>query len=110
MWCRSIFLAGGLWYAAVSAQSLTSDSLNTISLSGTMGSAFTVPKDKIWKVESLFCSAGSYNVKVTSVKFKAQYLAGEKITLPAWCAEAELLDAANSSSLMYLLKLRESYK
>lgn len=77
-------------------------------MSGLAGSAFTVPEGKVWKVKSLTCNTGTYNIVVTSIKFEPLYKAGEKIITPFWSAEAELLDGNGNSSLMYVLTVAES--
>lgn len=83
------------------------DSVRAKTLTGIAGSAFTVPDGNTWKVKSLTCNTGSYNIIVTSIKFKERYEAGEKITCPMWSAEAELLDGNGSGSLMYVLTVAE---
>lgn len=116
MWFRSAFILlsflAGITASAqtVATDSVHVDSIKTFTRTGMMGSAFTVPEGKVWNVKSVFCNTGSYNIKVTSVKYKDEYLPGEKVTLPSWCAEAELLDGGNSSSMMYSVKIEERRK
>lgn len=95
-------------FAQSAVDSISRDSVKVKTMTGLAGSAFTVPVGKVWKVISLMCNTGTYNVLVTSVKFEPLYKAGEKISCPFWSAEAELLDGNGNTSLMYVLKVEEA--
>jgi len=72
------------------------------------GSVFTVPEGVVWKIKRVSCKSdmGSYSVLVTSVKFKEQYEAGEKISMPAFTSEASLL-SEDTSSVIYKFEIIE---
>lgn len=71
-------------------------------------SLLVVPEGKIWKVKHVTCQTGlgDYNILVTSVKFREQYLPGESITMPAFTPEAALL-TSDMSEVTYNFKIIE---
>lgn len=71
------------------------------------GGAFTVPEGKQWVVKRCYVNnGGSYNI-LTSVKFSNPYKAGEKVQIPSYSAEAELLNG-DKTGFFYILKIEES--
>ena len=79
-----------------------------ISKQGMVGTTFSVPSSRIWKVKRVFVSDnGGHNILVTSVRFPSEYHAGEKINVPAWTAESNLL-GADMGSLNYIFEIIES--
>lgn len=75
---------------------------------GMLGTSFTVPLSKIWKVKRVFVSDNSgHNILVSSVLFPGEYKEGEKIHVPSWTAESNLL--GNDQSLLnYIFEIIET--
>jgi hypothetical protein len=73
------------------------------------GNVITVPQGKRWKVKHVTCQTGigDYSVLVTSVKFKDSYAEGEKIVMPAFTPEANLL-TSDMSEISYNFVIIES--
>jgi hypothetical protein len=87
---------------------IASDSVKLITKQSLAGSTFTVPAGKTWKVKRVYVNdGGSYNILVTSVKYEKVLAEGEKIIVPSWTAEAELL-GGDKSSFFYIYQLEES--
>jgi hypothetical protein len=55
------------------------------------GSSLTVPEGQYWKIEKVTCSGGSYAVRVRSLEKDTVYTPGQRIVIPSFVAEAELL-------------------
>jgi hypothetical protein len=49
---------------------------------------------------------GSSNILVTSLKFDHTFMEGEKIAVPSWTAEGELLNG-DQSGFTYIFKIEE---
>jgi hypothetical protein len=89
-------------------QSLKADSAKEITKQSMAGTSFTVPAGKTWKVKRMYVNdGGSYNILVTSIKFDKPYSEDEKLLVPAWTAEAELL-SGDKSGFNYIFKIEES--
>ena len=83
------------------------DGVNMIEKQGMVGTSFTVPENTIWLVKRVYCNdGGSYNVLVTSIKYDKPLMAGEKIFVPTWSAESELLNK-KSTTFNYIFKIEE---
>lgn len=83
------------------------DGVNMIEKQGMVGTSFTVPENTIWMVKRVYCNdGGSYNVLVTSIKYDKPLMAGEKLYVPSWSAESELLNK-KSSTFNYIFKIEE---
>jgi hypothetical protein len=81
-----------------------------ITKQGMVGNSYTVPEGKQWKVKRVFVSDGNgHNVLIGSISFSKVLDAGEKLTTPAWSAEANLL-SNDISNLSYIFEIEESDK
>lgn len=76
--------------------------------SGYVGTAFTVPEKKMWRVKRVTVSAGlgEYSVLVTSVKFDQDYRAGDVIFTPGFSSEAALL-TQDQTTVLYAFEIME---
>jgi hypothetical protein len=80
---------------------------STFVKSFTAGSSVKVPMGKTWCIEKAFISNGDgYQIKIAPSNFKACYQADERINLPYYIAEMELL--TDRSMLYYLVTFKES--
>jgi hypothetical protein len=70
------------------------------------GSYFTVPPGKVWVLNRAFINdGGQYNIAISNNNFLSEYSENEKIQLPYYIPEIELL---NSKQLMqYQLYFKE---
>ena len=83
------------------------EGVNMIEKQGMVGTNFTVPENTIWLIKRVYCNdGGSYNVLVTSIKYDKPLMAGEKLFVPTWTAEAELLNK-KSTTFNYIFKIEE---
>jgi hypothetical protein len=83
------------------------DSTKEITKQLMAGSIFSVPPGKTWKVKRVYVNdGGSSNILVTSLKFEHTFAAGEKIAVPSWTAEGELLNG-DQSGFIYIFKIEE---
>jgi hypothetical protein len=72
------------------------------------GSSLTVPQKVTWQIEKAFINNGDgYNLKINPSVFKPLYQAGEKIQIPFYTAEMELLN--NQEGVYYFLYIKESF-
>jgi len=73
------------------------------------GNTITVPAGVKWKVKNVTCQTGigEYSILVTSVKFKDEYLPGERISMPGLTPEASLL-TSDMSAVTYNFKIIET--
>jgi hypothetical protein len=72
------------------------------------GSSLTVPQKVTWHIEKAFINNGDgYNLKINPEVFKPIYKAGEKIQIPFYTAEMELLN--NQEGVFYFLYIKESF-
>jgi hypothetical protein len=80
---------------------------STFVKSFTAGSSVKVPIGKTWCIEKAFISNGDgYQIKIAPSNFKAYYQADDRINLPYYIAEMELL--TDRSMLYYLVTFKES--
>jgi hypothetical protein len=94
--------------AKVAEKELKKNDQSLITKQGMLGTSFTVPKSKTWLVKRLLVSDnGGHNVLVTSVKFPSEYKEGEKIAVPSWTAESNLL-GTDMSVLNYIFEIIET--
>lgn len=71
------------------------------------GTTVHVPNGKKWKIEQAFISANDgYNIKISQHYFNGFYASNEKLVIPYYCAEMELLD--NKNSIFFLISIKES--
>ena len=73
---------------------------------GVPGASFDVPEGMLWKVNRILVNNGAYNIIVTSIQYDHILSRGEKIIVPLWCAESNLLDVENNS-LLYTFEIQE---
>ncbi len=98
--------------AMAPAQTKTNDTLakpggGEITKQSMAGTSFTVPAGKQWVVKRVYVNnGGSYNI-LTSLKFDKPYKEGEKLFVPLYSAEAELLNG-DKSSFFYIFKIEET--
>lgn len=92
----------------VQNQELNAQGQKLLSKQGMLGTSFTVPHYKIWKVKRVFVSDNSgHNVLVSSVLFPDEFKEGEKIHVPSWTAESNLL-GNDQGSLNYIFEIIET--
>jgi hypothetical protein len=83
------------------------DSTKEITKQSMAGSILSVPAGKNWKVKRVYVNdGGSSNILVTSLKFDHTFMEGEKIAVPSWTAEGELLNG-DQSGFTYIFKIEE---
>lgn len=91
-----------------SSVKIISDTTHEITKQSMAGTSFTVPQGKQWKVKRVFVNdGGSYNILASSLKFDKPLKEGEKLFVPTWCAEAELLNG-DKSAFTYIFKIEET--
>lgn len=89
-------------------EELKTDNQNLITKQGMVGSAFTVPSSKKWYVKRVLVSDNSgHKVVVSSIPFSKEYAEGEKIQVPSWTAESNLL-SDDLSILNYIFEIIET--
>ncbi len=70
------------------------------------GSSFIIPEGKSWKINKAFISANDgYNIQINLNNFKNEYKSGEKLSIPYYIAEMELL--SKKEMMVYLLYVKE---
>lgn len=72
-----------------------------------LGGSLKVPVGETWKMLGLYVKSesSSYRLKVTSVKLKDIYSAGESIMLPLTSAEASLISDGEESNISYQVEI-----
>jgi hypothetical protein len=57
------------------------------------GSSITVPAGVTWQIDRVFINNGTgYNIQISNANFKSSYTSGEKISVPLYISEMELLN------------------
>jgi hypothetical protein len=70
------------------------------------GSSITIPEGKSWKINKAFISANDgYNIQINLNNFKNEYKGGEKLSIPYYIAEMELL--SKKEMMVYFLYIKE---
>ncbi|MFM7595497.1 MAG: hypothetical protein ACKO4Y_04895 [Flavobacteriales bacterium] len=70
------------------------------------GGSITVPEGVVWKITKALVNSGDgYNILISNHNFKSEYSPGEKIQLPYYLAEMELLD--KKEGVFYLLYIEQ---
>ena len=83
-----LFMAIGLMFSATSSKA-QADTLKY--MTGFTGSIFTVPEGKAWTVKRVTCAAGGYSLIVGSTKYDKTYMPGDKIAVPFYAPEIDLI-------------------
>lgn len=70
------------------------------------GSSITVPSGVTWQIERAFVNDGTgYNLQIRNANFKSSYTSEEKIFVPLYIAEMELLD--KKDGIYYILYIHQ---
>jgi hypothetical protein len=72
------------------------------------GSSITVPAGVTWQVDRVFVNNGTgYNIQIRNANFKSSYSSGEKIFVPLYIAEMELLDKKEEVFYIFYITQRK---
>ena len=70
------------------------------------GGSLTVPDGMTWHIDRIFVNSGmGYNIQISNANFKSNYTSGEKILMPLYLAEMELLD--KNAEVVYIFYINQ---